>query len=65
MTCAIPWAPSDPDAMVGQTEVGAAIGLEARLRMVPIHSLGVGPHPFEMMRILAAQTGGRYVGLIK
>lgn len=63
MSCAIPWAPSDPNAMVGQTEVGAAIGLKARLRMVPIHSVGVGPHPFEMMRILAAQTGGRYVDL--
>jgi len=63
MTCAIPWAPSDPNAMVGQTQVGAAIGLKARLRMVPIHSVGVGPHPYEMMRILATQTGGRYVDL--
>ena len=65
MTCSIPWAPGDPSATVGQTEVGAAIGLKARLRMVPIHSVGVGPHPYEMMRILADQTGGRYVGLTK
>lgn len=65
MTCAIPWAPSDPNAMVGQTEVGQAIGLKARLRMVPVHSIGVGPHPWEMMQILSTQTGGRYVDLSK
>ena len=62
MTCAIPWAPKDPNAMVDQSEVGAAIGLKARLRMVPIHMVGVGPHPFEMMRI-SDQSGGRYLDL--
>lgn len=65
MTCSIPWAPSDANALVGQTEVGSAIGLKARLRMVPIHSIGVGPHPWEMMKILSVQTGGRYVDLAK
>jgi len=63
MSCAIPWAPSDPNAMVNQSEVGAAIGLKARMRMVPIHSVGVGPHPYEMMGILAEQTGGVYLDL--
>ena len=63
MTCAIPWAPRDPNAMVDQSEVGAAIGLKARLRMVPIHTVGVGPHPYEMMRQISEQSGGRYLDL--
>lgn len=65
MTCAIPWAPKDPNAMVGQSEVGAAIGLKARMRMVPIHTVGVGPHPFGMMQVISSQSGGTYVDLSK
>jgi hypothetical protein len=61
MTCAIPWAPADPNAMVGQTQVGSAIGLKARVRMVPVHTVGVGPHPYEMMKMISGQSGGTYV----
>ncbi len=65
LTCAIPWAPKDPNAIVGQDEVGRIVGLKARMRMVAVHSIGVGPHPFGMMRTIAELTGGRYVDLSK
>lgn len=45
--------------------VAAALGLKARLRMVPIHTVGIHYHPYEMCRELAARTGGVYVDLTK
>jgi hypothetical protein len=45
--------------------VAAAIGLKARLRMVPIHTVGIHFHPYEMCRQIAALTGGVYVELTK
>ncbi len=45
--------------------VAAAIGLEARLRMVPIHTVGIHFHPYDMCREIAALTGGVYVDLTK
>lgn len=44
----------DPDV------VASAIGLKARLRMVPVHTIGIQSHPYDMLRRLAAQTGGVY-----
>ena len=45
--------------------VAAAIGLKARLRMVPIHTVGIHFHPYDMCREIAALTGGVYVDLTK
>jgi hypothetical protein len=59
--CGVPWQADVVDA--GQ--VGAEIGLEARRRFVPIHAIGVGNHPFQMLKDLAARTGGTYVDLSK
>ncbi len=43
--------------------VAAAIGLKARLRMVPIHTVGIHFHPYDMCRDIAGNTGGVYVSL--
>lgn len=43
--------------------VAAAIGLKARLRMVPIHTVGIHFHPYDMCRAIAEKTGGVYVNL--
>jgi hypothetical protein len=43
--------------------VAAAIGLKAALRMVPIHTVGIHYHPYDMCRDIAAKTGGIYVNL--
>ncbi len=43
--------------------VGAAIGLKARLRMVPIHTIGVESHAYEMMAAIANASGGTYLNL--
>ena len=45
--------------------VGPAIGLRARLRMVPIHTVGIHNHPYEMCRAIAERSGGTYVDLSK
>ena len=45
--------------------VSKSIGLKARLRMVPIHTVGIHYHPYEMCREMAALTGGVYVDLTK
>ena len=45
--------------------VGAAIALKARLRMVPIHTVGIHFHPYDMCRDIAAKSGGVYVDLTK
>jgi hypothetical protein len=57
LTCSVPWRAPVTD----QAVIGASIGLKARLRMVPIHLVGVGPHPFELMTLVAEQSGGRYL----
>ena len=45
--------------------VAAAISLKARLRMVPIHTVGIHFHPYDMCRNIAQKTGGVYVDLTK
>jgi len=45
--------------------VAAAVGLKARLRMVPIHTVGIHLHPYDMCREIAARSGGTYVDLVK
>lgn len=57
--CGVPWlaAVKDPSA------VGAAVGLRARLRLVPVHMVGVGNHNGDMYRTIADLSGGRYVDL--
>jgi len=59
--CGVPWqAPvKDPAA------VGTAAGLRARLRLVPIHMIGVGNHNFDMYRTIATLSGGQYVDLTR
>lgn len=44
----------DPDV------VGSAIGLKARLRMVPVHTIGIKTHAYDMMRTIAAESSGTY-----
>jgi len=56
VTCNIPTAGEIQDADV----IGAAIALKARLRMVPIHTVGVLSHPYGMLRRIAKETGGVY-----
>ena len=51
--------PTDGD-VVDPTAVAQAIGFKARLRMVPIHTIGIHTHAYDMLRELAAQTGGTY-----
>ena len=57
MTCSVPWLAPVTD----QAVLGATIGLKARLRMVPVHSVGVGPHPFDLMGQIAELSGGTYL----
>lgn len=45
--------------------VAASVGLKARLRLVPIHAVGVWEHPEYMMRAFAEQSGGRYLSIQK
>jgi HEAT repeat protein len=42
---------------------GPAIGWKARLRMVPVHVVGIAYHPFTLAPDLAQRTGGTYVNL--
>ncbi len=56
MSCNIPTAGEIQEADV----IGAAIALKGRMRMVPIHTVGVLSHAFNMMRTIAAETGGIY-----
>lgn len=55
-SCQVPWLAELTD----QDEIAARVGLKARRRMVPIITLGVGPHPFRMMVPLAEWSGGVY-----
>ena len=43
--------------------VAAAIAFKARMRMVPIHTIGVGAHGYDMLRAIAAETGAVYLNL--
>ena len=56
VTCNMPTVGEIKDADV----VGAAIALKARLRMVPIHTVGIDRHPYEMLARIAKETGGVY-----
>jgi HEAT repeat protein len=59
--CTIPWLSAVTDAM----EVAGTVGLKAHLRLVPVHTVGMGDHPFEMMRHISAVSGGTYRDLSK
>jgi hypothetical protein len=45
--------------------VAAGMAFRARLRLVPIHVVGIGNHPFSLAETLARRTGGTYVNLSK
>lgn len=58
----IPWLAKEPennDVLV----VGPTISMKARLRMVPITTVGVSDHPHDLLSGLADATGGTYVAL--
>jgi hypothetical protein len=59
--CGNPWLADVTDPEV----VGATIGLAARMRMVPVHTIGVGAHPSAMLQQIADLSGGRYLDLTK
>jgi hypothetical protein len=59
VTCQGPWLAKVSDA----DEVAAAIGLKARFRMVPIHTVGIGAHPQAFLRTMSDLSGGTYVDL--
>jgi hypothetical protein len=61
LSCGNPWLGAITDATV----IGGSIGLEGRVRLVPIHTVGVGGHPFVMLRELAERTGGTYADFTK
>jgi hypothetical protein len=56
MTCSMPTVGEIQDGDV----IAAAISLKARLRMVPIHTIGIERHPYAMIDPIAAETGGIY-----
>ncbi len=56
VTSNVPTAGEITDADV----VGAAIAMKARLRMVPIHTIGIETHPYDMLRQIAEETGATY-----
>lgn len=43
--------------------VAASIAFKARMRMVPIHTIGVESHSYDMLQAIADQTGGVYRNL--
>ena len=51
--------------IVDAEQVGAAVAFKARLRGVAIHTIGVGNHPFALLRRISDATGGRYLDLTK
>lgn len=55
----VPWQAPVKDPVA----VAAAAGLRARLRLVPVHMVGVGRHGNDMFRTVAELSGGRYVDL--
>ena len=45
--------------------IGPGMALRARLRLAPIHVVGIGNHPFTLAETLARRSGGTYVNLTK
>lgn len=60
MNCTVPWLAAEVE---DEDAVGAAIGLKARRRMVPIHTIGVGPHARGLTGALSGLSGGVYLPL--
>lgn len=61
LACGLPWLSPVTDQQI----VGATIGLKARLRLVAVHTVGVGGHGAEMLKTMADASGGRYQSLQK
>jgi hypothetical protein len=61
LTVGLPWLSPITD----QEIIGATIGLKAAMRLVTIHSVGIGNHATTMARTIAEDTGGRYLNLTK
>lgn len=59
VSCAPPWLAEVTDL----DQAGAGIGLKARRRMVPVHSVGVAEHPGKLMKIMSEWSGGVYLTL--
>jgi HEAT repeat protein len=59
--CTTPWLSEVTD----QEEVALSVGLKARLRLVPVHNVGLGDHPYAMMTSMSELSGGTYVNLAK
>jgi hypothetical protein len=57
----VPWLSEVTDA----EEVLGIVSWKARLRGVPVFTVGVGRHPGDLLRRLAEKTGGRYLDLQK
>lgn len=57
----VPWLATVTD----QEHIGGAVALRAGWLQIPIHTVGVGNHPYEMMKRMSAAAGGRYVDLAK
>ena len=55
-SCSLPTVGQIKDGDV----IAAAIALKARLRMVPIHTIGLERHPYAMIDPIAKETGGIY-----
>jgi hypothetical protein len=55
----VPWMVEETDALV----IGSTIGLKARRRCVRVNAVGVREYAYEMMRLFAELSGGRYVAL--
>lgn len=62
LNCTVPWLASEVE---DEDVVGAAMGLKARRRMVPIHTIGVGPHARGLSGALTGLSGGVYLPLEK
>jgi hypothetical protein len=60
-TCSVPWLAEETD----QEVIGAHLAWKAGFRFVPMDMVGVGPHPYAMMKRIAQATGGRYQDLSK
>jgi hypothetical protein len=48
-----------------QGDAGAGLGTKARLRLTPIHVVGIGNHPYAFAEALAKRSGGTYLSLLK
>ena len=48
-----------------EDHIGAAVALRAGWLQIPVHTVGVGNHPFAMMQVMSAAAGGTYLDLSK